>query len=248
MLEHHLSQEHDLASRRFEIIDRQVDWIHGHVLGGAPGRVLDLVCGPGLYSTRFTRLGHSCRGIDFSPASIEYAKKQALLDGLDIDYECQDIRTARYGEGYDLAAMIYGEFNVFKRSDIQLVLRKAHDALKGGGVFLAEPNRFEAVKAEGLSPSSWSSHSHGLFSDKPHLSLYENFWDEEKRVATNRYYIIDAATGEVTRHASSMIAYTRPDYRQLLEDAGFRDIEFHESLTGSPEDSTKRLEVIIGRA
>ena len=27
MLEEHLSQEHDAASRRFEIIDRHVDWI-----------------------------------------------------------------------------------------------------------------------------------------------------------------------------------------------------------------------------
>ena len=32
MLREHLSSEHDLASRREEIIDRQVSWIHDHVL------------------------------------------------------------------------------------------------------------------------------------------------------------------------------------------------------------------------
>ena len=32
MLEYHLTQEHDLASRRFDIIDRHVDWIHNKLI------------------------------------------------------------------------------------------------------------------------------------------------------------------------------------------------------------------------
>ena len=70
MLDEHLSQAHDAASRRFEIIDKHVDWIHTHVLKGNPTRILDLGCGPGLYTNRLARLGHHCVGIDFSPASI----------------------------------------------------------------------------------------------------------------------------------------------------------------------------------
>ena len=31
MLREHLSQDHDLASRRLATIDRQVDWIHRHL-------------------------------------------------------------------------------------------------------------------------------------------------------------------------------------------------------------------------
>ena len=54
MLEYHLAQEHDLASRRYEIIDRHVDWIHKKL--GKPSKILDLACGPGLYSIRLTRL------------------------------------------------------------------------------------------------------------------------------------------------------------------------------------------------
>src|SRR5512139_3579983 len=72
MLLEHLSQEHDAASRRFETIDRHVHWIHHAVLSGQPTRILDLGCGPGLYSSRLARLGHECVGIDFSPASIAH--------------------------------------------------------------------------------------------------------------------------------------------------------------------------------
>ena len=74
MLREHLSQEHDAASRRFEIIDKHVSWIHNHILNGNPTRILDLGCGPGLYTNRLARLGHQCVGIDFSPASIAYAR------------------------------------------------------------------------------------------------------------------------------------------------------------------------------
>ena len=246
MLEHHLTQEHDLASRRFGIIDRHVDWIQSR-LGGKPSRILDLACGPGLYSSRLARLGHSCIGIDFGPASIRYAREQAVKEGLEVDYVLEDIRTADYGDGNDLVLFIYGEFNVFKPADIKRVLRKAYDSLKEGGVFVAEPNRYETVKREGTNPASWYSSQGGLFSPKPHLCLMENFWDQERGVATTRYYVVDAETGDVNLHASSMVAYTREELERMLRGAGFRDIVFYESLSGGEVDLDENLEVVEAR-
>ena len=75
MLNEHLSQDHDLASRRQETIDRHITCIHEDVLAGRPSRILDLGCGPGFYARRLAALGHTVHGIDFSPASIEYARK-----------------------------------------------------------------------------------------------------------------------------------------------------------------------------
>lgn len=246
MLEYHLTQEHDLASRRFEIIDRHVDWIHNK-LGGKPSKILDLACGPGLYSNRLTKLGHSCRGIDFSPASIKYAREQAIKEEVEIDYVLEDIRTADYGDNNDLALFIYGEFNVFKPVDIKRVLKKAYDSLKEGGLFIAEPNRYETVKQVGTSPASWYSSQKGLFSPKPHLCLMENFWDQEKHVATTRYFIIDAETYNVTLHASSMVAYTRENLEQIIREIGFKEIVFYESLSGGKKDLDKSLEVVEAR-
>jgi 2-polyprenyl-3-methyl-5-hydroxy-6-metoxy-1,4-benzoquinol methylase len=94
MLKEHLSQEHDGASRRFEVIDQHVGWIHHEVLSERPTRILDLGCGPGLYTSRLSRLGHECTGIDFSPASIAYARKQAEREVLRCTYLQEDIRTA----------------------------------------------------------------------------------------------------------------------------------------------------------
>ncbi|MCK5597305.1 MAG: SAM-dependent methyltransferase, partial [Candidatus Eisenbacteria sp.] len=56
MLDQHLSQDHDRASRRSDVIDRHVEWIHGALLKSEHGRVLDLCCGPGFYTSRLAAL------------------------------------------------------------------------------------------------------------------------------------------------------------------------------------------------
>jgi ubiquinone/menaquinone biosynthesis C-methylase UbiE len=246
MLDYHLTQEHDLASRRFEIIDRHVKWIHNK-LGGKPSKILDLAGGPGLYTVRLTKLGHSCRGIDFGPASIKYAKEQAIKENIEIDYVLEDIRTAEYGDNNDLVTFIYGEFNVFTPADLKHILTKAYDSLKEGGLFIAEPNRYETVKRVGTSPPSWYSSLGGLFSPKPHICLMENFWDEEKHIATTRYFILDAVTNNVTLYASSMVAYTRDNLVKIMSEVGFKDIMFYESLSDGEKDLDEALEVIEAR-
>lgn len=246
MLSHHLTQEHDLASRRFEIIDEHVEWIHTK-LGGESSKVLDLACGPGLYSNRLAKLGHNCRGIDFGPASINYAREQASKDKIEVDYVLEDIRTADYGMDNDLTLFIYGEFNVFRPIDIMSILRKVYASLGRGGLFIAEPNRYDTVKRVGTNPTSWYSSREGLFSPRPHLCLMENFWDQDKHVATTRYFIIDAETNDVTLHASSMVAYRREDIERMLEEVGFKDVGFHESLSGEVGDCDSDLEVVEAR-
>jgi SAM-dependent methyltransferase len=234
MLQEHLSQAHDAASRRAEIIEKHVDWIHHAVLAGRPAKILDLGCGPGLYTSRFARLGHTCAGIDFSPASIAYAREQARLEDLRCAYFQHDIRTADYGIGYDLVMLIFGEFNVFSPADAEQILKKAHGALTDTGQLLIEPHTYAAVRKIGEQPASWFTADSGLFSERPHLCLTESFWDEERGVATKRYFIVDASTAEVTRHAASMQAYTNEDYRALLESCGFGGVTFHPSLEGNP--------------
>lgn len=229
MLREHLSQAHDAASRRAPTIERQVGWIHGALLGERPSRVLDLGCGPGLYTGRLARLGHECVGIDFAPASIAYARAEAEAQGLACHYVEQDIRTAEYGSGYDLAMLLFGEFNVFRPVEARSLLDKMCAALVPGGLLLLEPHTYAAVRGLGEQPATWTSAEAGLFSDRPHLCLTDSHWDEEQTTATERYYIVDAESGAVTRHASSTQAYTDEQYRELLAGCGLAGITFYPS-------------------
>ena len=247
MLREHLSQAHDAASRRSIIIDEHVAWIHRAVLHNRSSRVLDLGCGPGLYSSRLAQRGHTCVGIDFGPASIAYARDCAQAQQLACDYRLADVRHADYGTGYDLAMFVFGEPNVFRPEELQHILRKAHTALNEGGRLLLEVHTPEVVQRLGHQRTTWYTLEQGLFSDRPHLVLFESFWDDAQRVAIERFYIVDAETGEVMPHTSSMQAYTDEQYRYALQIAGLTDITFYPSLIGAPDERQPDLIAIVAR-
>ena len=247
MLKEHLSQNHGAASRRFEKIEKQVDWIHLELLSGRPSKILDLCCGPGLYANRLAKRGHDCIGIDYSPASVAYAKDTADKENIDCIYLQQDIRTAEYGIGFGLAMLIYGEFNVFKPSDARNILLKANQALVNNGLLLLEPQTAAAIEKTGKNGTSWYFSESGLFSDKPYLCLEQKFWDANNAAATTRFFIIDASTGHATRYALSAQAYTDAQYLSLLDECGFEEVEFLPSLTGAKDKSQSEMMVIVAK-
>jgi len=227
MLAEHLSQEHDLASRKRDMIRTQVQWIHENICNNTPAKLLDIGCGPGLYIEQFAALDYDCCGIDFSPASIEYAKSQLhdkakLIQG--------DIRSVEFGGGYDLAMMVFGELNVFSPDECRKILRKTFEALSPGGKLLLEAHKFEAVERIGRTPDSWYKSGPGLmglFSDDPHICLIENHWLEKQQTALQQFHILNAADGTATSYRSTNRAWINDQYKQLLKDAGFTNITIH---------------------
>ncbi|UQZ87887.1 class I SAM-dependent methyltransferase [Deltaproteobacteria bacterium Smac51] len=225
ILASHLSQDTDWASRRFDIIDRQLDWINSRLKPGS--RILDLGCGPGFYTQWLIGLGHSCVGVDFSPASIEYARQKAAESGTPEDrltYILGDIRQYQPDGLFDCVMMIFGEINVFTESDARHIFQMASQALRPGGLFILEGHTFNAVEETGMSPTMWwhAAEGEGLMASEPHLCLQENFWDEAGRTATTRYYIIDGETAETRLFCSSMTAYTEEGYSHLFTGSGFQ--------------------------
>lgn len=245
MLAEHLSQDHDAASRKFGRIDQHVSWIHHHVLSEMPSRILDLGCGPGLYTNRLAKLGHRCVGIDYSPASIAYAQGTAVQEMLECQFQKADLRESALDAGFDVVMLIYGELNVFKPSDARLILGKAYQALKSGGRLILEPHTFEAVHEWGERSPTWYASKQGLFSAKPHIVMEEFFWAPGLHAATNRYFIIDLSTSEVILYAQSLQAYTQQEYESLLQECGYTNISFYPSLTGAPDPKQPDLLAIL---
>lgn len=237
MLREHLSQDHDAASRREAIIDRHVAWIQQTFLQGQPVRILDLGCGPGFYARRLAALGHHCTCIDFSPASIDYARQHDAAS----EYRLGDLRTVNFGSGYDLALLIYGELNAFSADEARQIVAKAHAALRPGGTLVCEVHPYAVVERVGQEAPSWFTARAGLFSPRPHLCLMESSFVDER--AVTQYYIIDAQDGRLTQYTTMLQAYTEDAYRALFAD--FAAVDFFPSLTG--DAVTEDLFVIVAR-
>ena len=248
MLAQHLSQAHDAASRRFSKIDEQVEWIHSKALSGERTRVLDLCCGPGLYTSRLAALGHECVGIDFSPAAIAYAEEQAVASKAPCRYVREDLRLAEFGSGFGLVMMVFGQFNIFRPTEARTLLSKARQALTDSGILLLEVHTLTAVERMGAAGRSWYSAPEGLFLPRPHLVLEEHFWHAETKAATTRFFIVDAASGRVTAHAMTTQGYSGDEYSALLRESGLADMQCIPSLTGEEEPARSDFFVVTARA
>jgi SAM-dependent methyltransferase len=233
MLVQHLNQQHDAASRRAETIDKHIDFIRQVALPRPGARVLDLGCGPGLYTQRLAEQGYDCFGIDLGPASIEFAVDQARPVADLCRYVQGDLRHVDFGEGYDLVMFLFGDFNPFPREEALEILRRCRTALASDGHVLLEVHSFDAVRDRGKAPPRWMAVESGLFFDAPHLRLEQSFWLDDSAHAVGRYWIVDAATGDTTKYGWSMRAYTDAEYKSVLAEAGLNLLARYENLTGT---------------
>jgi SAM-dependent methyltransferase len=219
MLAEHLSQEHDMASRRAEWIGKQVAWIHDRLFDGQPASLLDLGCGPGFYSHRLSVRGHRCRGIDFGPASIEYAR-QHNADPAKCEFVLGDIRHAEFGGPYDLAMILYGELNVISPAEAVAILRRVRTSLAPQGKVIVEMQAPEAVQRVGCGDRSEEHLESGLFSSRPHCCRTEYQWLADLQVAVQTFRITDN-DGQAQTYRNVTKAWSSSDLIGLLSDAGF---------------------------
>lgn len=222
MLREHLSQDHDMASRRTQWIDTQVAWIHEHLLGGKPSSILDLGCGPGFYSHRLAARGHRCCGIDFGPASIEYAQQQNPAPS-QCTFALGDIRHAPFGGPYDLAMMLFGEFNVFPPVEAAAILCKVRAGLHPEGRLILETQMREAIERAGHSEPSEQQCESGLFSDQPYRCRTESRWLPDEEVTVQTFFVTETANDQTRVYRSTTKAWSDYDLMELLTEAGFHE-------------------------
>ncbi len=230
MLLEHLSQEHDLASRRLEFVEQASDWIHKDLLDEQPSKILDLACGPGLYLNALARREHRCVGIDFSPASVRHARQ--VNANLDVEFIEGDLRHTSFGEGFDLAIFLYGEFNVFTEDESLDLLRRAAIAAP---LLVLEVQTAEHLLEWSKSGTEWRTGGPGLMSPRNHLQLTEHWFDEESLTVTSRFYVVDAETAEVSMFSQTDRIVPDDVWEPLLESAGWRIREWKPGL-GDPSE------------
>ncbi len=233
MLAFHLDESHDLASRRTEKRQRIVEELIT-MAGLAPGDpVLDLGCGPGLYCQELAQRGLQVEGWDYAPAAIEYARRQAQAAGLEIRYVRDDYRNLDAVERFKLVTLIYGDFNVFSRSDAAVLLRRVHRALLPGGFFFADVTTPAAHPLQEVK-RHFSYDFSGLWSDEPYLELYEAHPVRTDGLRWERYVIIEAPTGRARVYTTWSQQYTRESITALVEGAGLTVEALYDDPAASP--------------
>lgn len=232
MLKEHLSQTHDGASRRLNSINRHTIWLHSAVLKKQPSKVLDIGCGPGLYTERLAKLGHRCVGIDYAPAAIRYAKQIAQEKNLNCEYIEADVTQVDYGVGFDLAYFLYGELNAFKPEVMSNVIQRAYAAMAPGGRLILEMFESKFLAQLGSRPRASEQVESGLFSTEPYHRLTESLYCMDSNATVERNMVTELQSGQITYYVNTLQAYTDKEYHQMLSDIGFTGIKKLPALGG----------------
>jgi SAM-dependent methyltransferase len=198
-----------------------------------PGHnLLDVTCGPGLYAVEFAERGCFVTGVDFSPASIDYARQLAANRGvLDLcnfiqqDVRGVDLSTAAPDIGYDAAIFLYGQLAVFPIATADMLLANIVRALRPGGVLCIELLDQDNVDKE--DSSWWFTDDKGLWGSEPFLHLGERFWLGAEALSIERYLIIDLNSGKLTEIALCDQTYSKPEMATKLKDAGSHTVDIH---------------------
>ncbi len=229
MLKAHLDEKSDAASYNKRTIDNIVEFI-GQNISKKDAKILDLGCGPGLYTERLCEKGYKVTGIDFSENTIKYAKDSARKKGLNIDYFCKNILELNYFEKYDVVIQIYGEINTFSDSERTKIFQIIKNALKPEGIFIFDVSTPTFRKRNGIE-KNWSISEGGFWREKTHIILEEGFkYDND--IWLDQYIIIDDEDVQVYRNWFH--DYTIKTISEIIEKSRFKIINVVGSLTGEP--------------
>ena len=225
MLKEHLNLSSDGASRKMESIKK----ISGFIMENtrAKSRLLDLGCGPGLYTSFFKDKGYDVTGVDFNRASIEYAASKRN----DVNYLLADY-IENYPEGdFDTIIMIYCDMGTHSDDDRDKLLANIYNSLNKGGVFIFD------VFTEGLTMDKFESKDWdyapmgGFWSESEYLLLKQTFHYPEHRAFAYQYNLLN---GNDSKHFIVWDRYySEKEITTILKNVGFGTVIYHKNLLNS---------------
>lgn len=229
MLEAHLNPDIDAASRKHSFISESAKWISGLCSTKEQKNLLDLGCGPGIYTEKFHDEGFEVTGIDFSKRSIEYARNTAGLKEKKIDYVYQNYLDIDYESKFDIITLIYCDFGVLKPKDREKLLFKIRRALKPEGKLILDSftkNNYSNF----IEGQKVSYEEQGYWSASPYICIERTFCYDEANLFLEQYIIITEAMCKCYNNWNYV--FDRDTLRNELGKAGFTEFQFYSDVRG----------------
>ena len=252
MLRLHLDQSTHMASRTLPVVAAHVGWLEARLDeafgAGAPRRVLDVACGPGLYCHELARRGHRAWGCDVGPAALRHARAVAAGERLDCGFHFVDLEDPRLPLPADIAdldavTLWYGEVHAHPPGAMLAALTALAGRLRPGGLMVLEYQPWDLHPHEDLQ--EWRACDGSPFADGPHFWLQSYHWDDASQSEINVHWIVDPATGVAARYAQSGRAWRDEDLAALCATAGLGGGVFLPPITGV--DARHEFAMLISR-
>jgi len=245
MLQFHLDQSTELASRPLTAIDSIIEWLDRKI--SLEGKNLcDLGCGPGLYATRFAERGADVTGVDFSRHTLDYAVAEAIRTGKPIRYLHADYLTDRLPSGFDVVTLIYYDYCALSPDHRKSLLAKIHDMLKPGGKVALNVVGMGSFAAKHEGTIVESNLLGGFWAEGDYVGMQRTILYPDQALSLDRVLIIEPT--ESWQIFNWFQYYTPERLSEELGEAGFEIDTIMGSLAGAPlTDDSEFMGVIATR-
>lgn len=201
--------------------------------------VLDLACGPGRHVLGFARLGKDITGIDLSGYLLNQAANHIENEQLPANLVHCDLLAFEPNHKFDLITNLFTSFGYYNNpNDNQQVLDNAYQWLNDGGVFIIDTFGKEQA-AHAIEPVHCTEYDNGdLRFERPLLtddmSLYSNEW-------------ILVRGKQAYRWEYEHFVYSATELTQMLQSAGFKQVEIYGSFDKEAYDLDAERLVAVAR-
>lgn len=224
LLSAHLNPHHDNASRNHHFIEESSKWLLSQITN--VDSLLDLGCGPGLYTSKFSESINTVVGVDFSSRSIAYAKehdsKTAYIEADYVDLELDRV--------FDTITMIHCEYGSLNPDNRKKLLETIKQSLKKEGQFFFDI--FTPIELEQFEVAQrWTNQSQGFHSNRPYTEVILNKV-YPNNISLRQSTVIQDDSLKVFRQWYQY--FTLTTIQQELEQAGLTITEVYENFKGDP--------------
>lgn len=245
MLKLHLDPNIDPASRNKIFMNKSINWLSKKCKINSKSKILDLGCGPGLYTIEFAKKGAKVTGIDVSKNSIDYANKIAKENNLNIEYINANYITIDFKGKYDLVTLIYNDYCVLNPHDRKILLKKIFLSLEDNGLFIFDvlsKKHFDNIQEK---QSCNYSNSGGFWSPEAHF-VFENIYKyNNERIILEKNTVIEA-NNSFTIYNYLKCFEINEILQELLEN-GFHTVEYFSDISGRKYNKKSKEIALINK-
>ncbi|MEE8576146.1 MAG: class I SAM-dependent methyltransferase [candidate division Zixibacteria bacterium] len=245
MLQYHLHETIDAASRNRDFIGRSVEWIVSHFGVSKNSEIVDFGCGPGLYTTMLAERGAIVTGIDFSDNSLEYAKKLAAQKNLKIDYVLTDYLNFETQDKFDLIMMIMCDFCALSPVRRRKMLAKFSSLLKPGGSVLLDVYSLNSFDQKEESATYELNQLNNFWSPDDYFCFVNTFKYEKEKVILDKYSIIEESRKRTVYNW--LQCYSTDSLRDEFEQNGLKIEEIYSDVAGGAFNSESTEIAVVAK-
>jgi SAM-dependent methyltransferase len=245
MLEYHLDETVDLASRNHAFIKQSAAWIIDRFGIDHNRAVCDFGCGPGLYAMLFAEAGADVTGVDFSERSIRYARNTSAEAGLEIDYIAQNYLDFATDKKFDLITLIFCDFCALSPLQRQTLLSDFREFLRDDGAVLLDVVTVGHYETTEEYVTLETAPEGGFWSASPYYVLTRTFKYPAEKLILEKHCIVEK---ERTREIYNWLqCFDRASIEAEFREAGLKVTEFLGDVGGAPFDPDSAQMAVVAR-